>query len=67
MKVLIIRFSSIGDIILTSPVLRCVKEQVPNAEVHFLTKEAFGDLVRYSPHLDRLHLLGDDLPSVLDQ
>ncbi|HRR24048.1 MAG TPA: glycosyl transferase, partial [Bacteroidia bacterium] len=34
-RVLVIRFSSIGDIVLTTPVLRCIKKQLPNTEVHF--------------------------------
>lgn len=38
MKILVIRFSSIGDIVLTSPIIRCVKKQIANAEVHYLTK-----------------------------
>lgn len=61
MKVLIIRFSSIGDIVLTSPVLRCLKAQVPGVELHYATKAAFADLLRFSPHVDRVHELGDDL------
>ena len=61
MKVLILRFSSIGDIILTSPVLRCLKQQVPGVEVHFLTKEQFRPLVENSPYVDRVHAVrGDD-------
>ena len=39
MKILIVRFSSIGDIVLTTPVIRCVKQQLPNVEVHLLTKK----------------------------
>lgn len=65
MKVLVIRFSSIGDIILTSPVLRCLKQQVPGAEVHFLTKEVFRSLVEHSPYVDRVHVLKEDLGTVL--
>ncbi len=61
MKVLVIRFSSIGDIILTSPVLRCLKQQLPGVEVHFLTKEQFRPLVESSPYVDRVHVIkGDD-------
>ena len=41
MKILVIRFSSMGDIIYTTPVVRCLKKQLPGAEVHFLTKAAF--------------------------
>ena len=33
-KFLILRFSSIGDIIMTTPVVRCLKQQVPGAVVH---------------------------------
>jgi len=40
-KILVIRFSSIGDIVLTTPVIRCLKKQL-NVEVHYLTKTSFG-------------------------
>ena len=61
MKLLILRFSSIGDIVLTSPVLRCVKEQLKDVQLHFATKSAFKELVVHSPHVDKVHLLDDDL------
>lgn len=58
-KFLILRFSSIGDIVLTSPVIRCLKEQVPGAEVHFLTKRAFAPVLAHNPYLDKHYLLDD--------
>jgi len=61
MKILVLRFSSIGDIVLTSPVLRCLKLQKQDVELHVATKSAFADLVRYSPHVDKVHELGDDI------
>ncbi len=64
-KILVIRFSSIGDIVLTSPVVRCIHGQVPGAEVHFLTKEEYRPLVQYNPHIARVHALGADLPSTI--
>ncbi|MBK9422090.1 MAG: glycosyltransferase family 9 protein [Flavobacteriales bacterium] len=67
MKVLVIRFSSIGDIILTSPVLRCLKQQVPGVEVHYLTKHSFRSLVEHSPYVDRVHLMEADLRGVLPE
>ncbi len=67
MKILVIRFSSIGDIVLTSPVMRCLKEQVPGAEVHFLTKDIFRSLVEHSPHVDKVHAVMDTLGDVLPQ
>ena len=45
-KVLVIRFSSMGDIILTSPVVRALHVLLEGTvEVHFLTKSAFSDAV----------------------
>lgn len=52
-KILVIRFSSIGDIVLTSPVVRCVKQQT-GMEVHFLTKETFGPILAANPHIDKV-------------
>lgn len=56
-KFLIIRFSSIGDIVLTSPVIRCLKEQVDGAEIHFLTKPSYKEIVSYNPYIDKVHTL----------
>ena len=53
MKILVIRFSSIGDIVLTTPVVRCLKQQL-GAEVHFLTKRNFEKIVLSNPHIDRV-------------
>ncbi len=56
MKILIVRFSSIGDIVLTTPVVRCLKKQT-SAEVHFLTKESFASVVQHNPYIDKVHVL----------
>lgn len=66
MKILIIRFSSIGDIVLTTPLLRCLKAQRPGVEVHYLTKKQFQPVLSGNPHIDHLHFLeGDDLDAAL--
>ena len=65
MKFLIIRLSSIGDIVLTSPVVRCLKKQLLTAEVHYLTKQSFRSLVEPNPYIDKVHLLQDDLKDVI--
>lgn len=54
MKFLIIRFSSIGDIVLTTPVIRCLKQQVKAAEVHFLTKQSFAQILENNPYVDKV-------------
>ena len=64
MKFLIIRFSSIGDIVLTTPIIRCLRKQYPEAAIHFLTKKAFKGIVEHNPYISNVHLLGDDLNAV---
>lgn len=64
-KFLIIRFSSIGDIVLTSPVVRGLKQQVNNAEVHFATKEKHAGIVSSNPYIHKLHLLGDSMSDLI--
>lgn len=64
-KILVIRFSSIGDIVLTSPVLRCIKEQLPNVELHVLTKKQFSDLYTTNLHVDFVHEWGEENHLVL--
>lgn len=53
-KILFVRFSSIGDVVLTTPVLRATKEQYPEAEIHFLTKEQFGSIIRPNPNVSEV-------------
>jgi ADP-heptose:LPS heptosyltransferase len=60
MKFLIIRFSSIGDIVLTTPVVRCLKKQVPGCEIHYLIKPQFKTVMAHNPYVDKLHLLNED-------
>jgi ADP-heptose:LPS heptosyltransferase len=55
-KILIVRFSSIGDIVLTTPVARCLKQQL-GAEVHYLTKERFRPVLEANPYIDVLHTI----------
>ena len=60
LKILVIRLSSIGDIVLTTPVVRCLKKQL-NAEVHFLTKQDFFCLLENNPYIQQLHAIEDGL------
>jgi ADP-heptose:LPS heptosyltransferase len=64
-KFLIIRFSSIGDIILTTPVVRCLKKQFPNAEIHFVTKKNYKSLLENNPYIDQVFLLENSLFDLL--
>jgi ADP-heptose:LPS heptosyltransferase len=60
-KILVIRFSSIGDIILTTPVMRCLKQQYPDAQIHFLTKSQFKFLTTHNPYIYQTHVLDKPL------
>jgi ADP-heptose:LPS heptosyltransferase len=64
-KILIIRFSSIGDIVLTTPVIRCLKKQIPDADIHFLTKKAYQSLLSANPYIHKIHLMDGRLSDVM--
>lgn len=65
-KILVIRFSSIGDIVLTSPVVRCIRQQT-GSEVHFLTKAAFEPIVSHNPYIDKVFTIRKKVSEVLPQ
>src|ERR1700722_14351436 len=68
LKILLIRFSSIGDIVLTSPVLRCLRKKYPESEIHYLTKTQFHPLLIANPHIDKFYLLEKkNLDELIDQ
>lgn len=66
-KFLIIRFSSIGDIVLTTPVIRTLKNQVEGAEIHYLTKKTFAPVLVHNPYIDQLHLLDHSLNDAIKE
>jgi ADP-heptose:LPS heptosyltransferase len=66
-KVLIIRFSSIGDIVLTTPIVRCIRQQIPGSLIHYLTKKAFSGIVSQNPYIDKVFALEDSLGAVIKQ
>ena len=53
-KILIIRFSSIGDIVLTTSFLSTIKTKFPGSEVHFMTLDSFSSMLENQPHIDRV-------------
>jgi ADP-heptose:LPS heptosyltransferase len=65
MKILIIRFSSIGDIVLTSAVVRCIKQQRPDCDLHFVTKSSFAFLVENNPSIQKVYSIKKGIREVL--
>jgi ADP-heptose:LPS heptosyltransferase len=64
LKILVVRFSSIGDIVLTSPVVRMLKKQL-NSEVHFLTKSAYVSLLKNNPYIDSVYQIDASINEVI--
>jgi ADP-heptose:LPS heptosyltransferase len=65
-KILIIRFSSIGDIVLTTPVIRCCRQQVKGVEIHFVTKNVFKPVLVNNPYVDKIIGFDKDVSEVYD-
>jgi ADP-heptose:LPS heptosyltransferase len=66
MKILFIRFSSIGDIVLTTPVIRCVKKQLHDVEVHFLLKKSFAPVLENNPYINKFYYYDDNIPALVE-
>lgn len=65
-NILIVRLSSLGDILLTTPVIRSLKSKYPNLQIDFLVREQYKDTVKYNPHINKVFTLdsSNDIESV---
>lgn len=66
MKILVVRFSSIGDVVLTTPIIRCLKQQIPNATIHFITKKSFYPILENNPYVDRIITIDKSINEVVN-
>jgi ADP-heptose:LPS heptosyltransferase len=66
-KLLIIRLSSIGDIILTTPIIRCLKKQLSDVEVHYLTKKQYVPLLEANPYIDKLYSIIEKIDEIIPE
>ncbi len=53
-KILVLRYRSIGDILLSNPTLKALRDKFPDAEIHFLADDLFEDLMRNNPNIDKV-------------
>ncbi|MBA4239829.1 MAG: glycosyl transferase [Sphingobacteriaceae bacterium] len=67
MKILVVRFSSIGDIVLTTPILRCIKQQLKDVELHYVTKHNFLSVIENNIYVDKIFTIKDSLKDVIPQ
>ena len=60
-KILVFRLSSIGDIILTSPLLRCLRKTYPNAQIDFVIKKQFRFLIEDNAYINNIYTVDKSL------
>ena len=66
-KILVIRFSSIGDIVLTTPVLRCLKNQLEGeVEIDYLTKKQYKLIVANNPNVNKVYCIEKSTNEVIE-
>jgi ADP-heptose:LPS heptosyltransferase len=53
-KILIIRFSSMGDILLTTPFIRQIRNNFPDATIYYVTKKKYHELLKYNENIDHI-------------
>ncbi len=65
-RILVIRLSSIGDIVLTTPVIRYLYEQLEGpVEIHFLTKKSYSFLLEHHPMVFKVHTMERTIQEVI--
>ncbi len=65
-KLLIIRLSSLGDVLLSTPLIRTIKEKYPQIEVDYLVKERYKDILIQNPYLNNLHTYSGDKSRIVE-
>ena len=59
-KILVIRLSSLGDILLTTPLIRFIKNTYPKIEIDYLLRKEYSDLLRLNPYINELILFDNE-------
>lgn len=59
-NILVIRLSSLGDVILTTPLIRSIKNTYPGIKLDFIVREEYKDAIILNPHLERVYTLESD-------
>jgi len=54
-NILVVRFSSLGDILLTTPLLRSLKNKHPNANIDFVVRKSFADAILLNPNIRNVY------------
>ncbi|MBD3409830.1 MAG: glycosyltransferase family 9 protein [Ignavibacteriales bacterium] len=65
-RLLVVRLSSLGDVLLATPVVRALRKKLPEARIDFLVRDAFADALRHNPRIDNLYELTRDEDAFAD-
>ena len=57
MRIAIVKLSAMGDIIHAMIVLQCIKKLNPKISIDWIVEESFKDLLKFNPHINKLHLV----------
>ena len=57
MKILLVRLSSMGDLIHTLPAIEDLARQSPDVELHWLCEAGFADIARLHPFVKKIHAM----------
>ena len=66
-RILVIRFSSIGDIVLTTPVIRAIKSQLSSVELHVVTKERNAIILQNNKYIDKVHTIKSSVSEITEE
>ncbi len=55
-RILIVRFTSLGDVLLTTPLVRAIKTQYPHIKIDFCVLDTLAQVVEHNPYIDNLIL-----------
>lgn len=53
-RILVIRFSSLGDVILTAPFLKVLRRKFPEAQIDFCTKAEYAEILKFNPNISNI-------------
>jgi lipopolysaccharide heptosyltransferase II len=66
-EILIIRLSSLGDILLSTPLIRSIKKKFPHITIDYLLREEYKDVLINNPYINKLFLFKRNENSFSDE
>jgi heptosyltransferase-2 len=65
-EIAVLRLSSLGDVVLTLPVVQALRAAWPQARIHYWVKEEYADAVRFDPAIGHVRVLEKDARRIED-